>query len=47
LLRVERAEIDRFADIAVGFRPRLADLKNFDCGEFIAPAFQNVGCSLQ
>ena len=31
LLRVERAEIDRFANIAVSFRPRLADFENFYC----------------
>ena len=47
LLRIERAEIDRFANIGVGFRPWLADFKNFYCREFVAPAFQNVGRTLQ
>src|SRR4029077_6775647 len=37
LLRVEPAEIDRFADIAVGFRPCLADLENFYCRQLVAP----------
>src|SRR5436309_11457304 len=41
LLRVEAAKIHRFADVAVGFRPRFADLKDFDCGEFVAPALHN------
>src|SRR5712671_1130810 len=47
LLRVERAKIDCFADIAVGFRPRLADFENFYCREFVAPAPQDVGRALQ
>src|SRR5438034_1499348 len=47
LLRVERAKIDRFADIGVGFRPWLADFENFYCREFVAPALQNVGRALQ
>src|SRR2546430_13182864 len=47
LLRIERAKIDRFADIAVGFRPRLADLENFYCREFIASALQDGGRAFQ
>ena len=47
LLRVERAEIDRFADIAVCFRPCLADFENFYCRQLVASAFQDVGRALQ
>src|SRR4029078_8643237 len=47
LLRVKRAEIDGFADIAVGFRPRLADFENFYCRKFIETALENLSCTLQ
>src|SRR4029077_4981536 len=46
-LRVDPAEIDRFADIAVGFRPCLADFENFYCRQLVAPAFQDVGRAFQ
>ena len=32
LLRVEEKKIDRFANIAVGFRPRFADFEHFQSG---------------
>ena len=47
LLCVKRAEIDRFPDIRVGFRPGLADFENFHCREFVASALQDVGRALQ
>src|SRR5262245_59046161 len=47
LLRVEPAEIDRFADIGIGFRPWLADFENFYCREFVAPALQDVSRPFQ
>src|SRR4051812_10619078 len=47
LLRVEPAEIDCFANIAVGFRPWLADFENFYCRKFVTPALQYVGRALQ
>ena len=37
LLGVEEKEIDRFADVAVGFGPRLADFENFQRGKFETP----------
>src|SRR6266480_638251 len=47
LLGVEGAEVDRFADIAVGFGPWLSDFENFYCREFVAPAFQDIGRAFQ
>src|SRR6516225_8249043 len=47
LLSVEGAEIYRFANIAVGFGPRLSDFKNFYCRKFVAPALQDFGCTFQ
>src|SRR6188472_1703127 len=47
LLRVERAEIDCFANVAVSFRPRLANFENFDCREFITPALQDFRHAFQ
>ena len=36
LLRVEEEEIDRLANVAVGFGPRFSDFVNFERGEFEA-----------
>src|SRR5947207_9081458 len=47
LLRIEPAEIDRFANIGVGFRPWLADFENFYCRELVTPALQDVCRALQ
>ena len=41
LLRVEETEIDRFADIAISFRPCFADLVNFQRGKLVAPALHD------
>ena len=47
LVRVEQAEIHRFADVAVGFRPRLADFENFQRGKLEAAALHDGGDALE
>ena len=47
LLPVEEEEIDRLADVAVGFGPRLADFVNFECGELEPTAIHDRGHAFQ
>ena len=47
LLRIKTTKIHRLADVAVGFVPWFAYFENFDCREFVSPAFHDVGGTLQ
>ena len=47
LVRVKQTKIDRLADVAIGFRPGLADLKNFERGKFVTAALHDRGDTLK
>src|SRR5439155_19887416 len=47
LMRIKPAEIHRFANIAIRFRPGLADFENFERGELKTPAVHNIGGALE
>src|SRR6478672_5881020 len=47
LAGVECKEIDGFANVAVRFRPRLADLKDFERGKLKSAPLENFGGAFQ
>ena len=47
LVRVKEQEIDRLADVAVGFGPRFAHFKNFKGRKFETPAIHDGGNALE
>src|SRR5438046_10568220 len=47
LLRIKKAKVDCLANVPVGFRPRLADFKNFERGKLESAAVHDSGGALQ
>ena len=46
-LGVEKAKVDCLANVPVGFRPRFADLKNFQRGKLETAALHDGRCAFQ
>src|SRR5947208_16017399 len=47
LLRIKKAKVDCLANVPVGFRPRLADFKNFERGKLESAAVHDSGGAFQ